>query len=170
MESRSRLHLAVTEQRTHWVQPVLAEWDSIYEFTHLRSHLPKRPSEYFATNCFLGASFLSRLECDARGELGANCFMWGADYPHEEGTWPHTLTALRWTFGCGVSTDELSRMLAGNAARCYGLDLRELQPVANRVGPTEAVLRAPAGQLPTSSDDPAARRLSWAFRQVGPWH
>jgi predicted TIM-barrel fold metal-dependent hydrolase len=166
------LRLAITEQRSHWLELVLREWDSIYAFSgnaNLRRHLPRRPSEYFASNCFIGASFMSRLECDERGRLGSTCFMWGADYPHEEGAWPHTKTSLRWTFGGDVSSGELRNMLGGNAARCYGVDLHALQPIADLVGPTEAQLRVPVDQLPVHSAlDP--RRESWAFRREGPWH
>jgi predicted TIM-barrel fold metal-dependent hydrolase len=169
-ERHPGLHLAITEQRTHWLQPTLSEYDSIYGFwgnAELRRHLPRLPSEYFASNCFVGASFMSRLECEARGDLGSSTFMWGSDYPHEEGAWPHTTTSLRWTFGCDVKSDELRRMLGLNAARCYGLDVRELQRVADRVGPTEAELRNPVAAVPEPS---GVRMKSWAFRAEGPWH
>jgi predicted TIM-barrel fold metal-dependent hydrolase len=169
-ERHPKLHLALTEQRTHWLEPMLKEYDSIYEFwgnAHIRKVLPRRPSEYFASNCFVGASFMSRIECEARGELGTRAFMWGSDYPHEEGVWPDTKTSLRWTFGCGVPGAELRRMLGENAARCYGLDIGELKPVADRIGPTEEELRAPVDQLPAAGDK---RMKSWGFRVGGPWH
>jgi predicted TIM-barrel fold metal-dependent hydrolase len=169
-ERHPKLHLALTEQRTHWLEPMLKEYDSIYEFwgnAHIRKVLPRRPSEYFASNCFVGASFMSRIECEARGELGARAFMWGSDYPHEEGVWPDTKTSLRWTFGCGVPSGELRRMLGENAARCYGLDIGALKPVADRIGPTEEELRAPVEALPEAGDK---RMKSWGFRVGGPWH
>lgn len=169
-ERHPKLHLALTEQRTHWVEPMLKEYDSIYEYwgNPIRRHLPKRPSEYFAANCFVGASFMSRPECEARGELGATSFMWGSDYPHEEGVWPDTQASLRWTFGCGVPSDQLRQMLGLNAARCYGLDIRDLQPIADRIGPTEAELRVPTERPDRSSME--GRRKSWGFRAEGPWH
>jgi predicted TIM-barrel fold metal-dependent hydrolase len=171
-ERHPKLHLAITEQRTHWLEPMLREYDSIYDFwgnARLRQHLPRRPSEYFASNCFVGASFMSRLECEARGALGPVAFMWGSDYPHEEGVWPDTRASLRWTFGCGVPPQELRQMLGANAARCYGLDVAELQPIADRIGPAAAELCAPLGQLPerTAASD---RMKSWGFREGGPWH
>jgi predicted TIM-barrel fold metal-dependent hydrolase len=171
-ERHPKLHLAITEQRTHWLAPMLKEYDSIYDFwgnAHLRRVLPRRPSEYFASNCFVGASFMSRLECEARGELGANAFMWGSDYPHEEGVWPDTRVSLRWTFGCDVPADELRRMLCLNAARCYGVDVGELAPIAARIGPTEAELREPVDALPERAAGDV-RMKSWGFRVGGPWH
>ena len=53
------------------------------------------PSGYWARNCYVGASFMSRAECDIRGQIGVSRIMWGADYPHIEGTWPHSQDALR---------------------------------------------------------------------------
>jgi predicted TIM-barrel fold metal-dependent hydrolase len=172
-ERHPKLHLAIAEQRNHWLGPLLQDFDSIYELhrnARLRHVLPRRPSDYFRSNCFIGASFLSRIECDRRGEIGSECFMWGSDYPHMEGAWPHTDESLRWTFGGDVSSAELHAMLGGNAARCYGIDLTALQPIADRIGPTEAALRVPVplGDLPPLS--PAPGRWTWAFRREGAWH
>ena len=172
-ERHPGLHVAITEQRTHWLDPVLKEWDSVYAFPRnadLRTVLPRRPSDYFRTNCFIGASFLSRPEVAARGELGNHTFMWGGDYPHEEGVWPYTKTALRWTFAEGVSSDDLRSMLSGNAARCYGIDLKALEPIADLVGPTEVELRTPVGEPPVAATPGERGAISWAYRREGPWH
>lgn len=173
-ERHPNLHLAITEQRTHWLQPLLAEFDSIDAFAKKNRYrngggLPRKPSEYFLANCFIGASFLSKLECDARGDIGAKCFMWGSDYPHNEGAWPHTGEALRYTFGSGVPASEMKSMLGGNAIRCYYLDANELRPVAERIGPTEGDIRVPIDLLPGEAPGEAYNR-SWAFRRHGPWH
>lgn len=171
-ERHPDLHLAMTEQRTQWVHQLLDDFDSVYAHAGkfgFQAHLPRKPSEYFATNCFIGASFLSRPECDNRGEVGSRCFMWGSDYPHNEGTWPYTEKALRYAFGGDVSSSELGAMLAGNASRCYHLDLDELRSIAERIGPTEAELRVPIEVLPGEAPgDPPVR--SWAFRRHGAWH
>jgi predicted TIM-barrel fold metal-dependent hydrolase len=163
-----KLHLAVTEQRTHWVGPLLRELDSISDWPGARKvweRIRRKPSEYFRSNCFIGASFMSRLECEARADTGVHQMMWGSDYPHVEGTWPWTDTALRWTFGCGVTSDELRAMLGGNAARCYHLDWSALERTAKRVGPMESALRIPVSKLPDHSGDGAVP--SWAFRRKG---
>ena len=41
-------------------------------------------------------------------------FMWGSDYPHDEGTWPYTREHLRARFH-DVPEAELRDLLAGNA-------------------------------------------------------
>jgi hypothetical protein len=85
---------------------------------------------------------LSRGEAALRHQIGIANLMFGSDYPHPEGTWPITLTAERYVLG-GIPHKELRPILGENAARCFGFDLRQLQTVADRVGPTVADLAEP---------------------------
>ena len=57
-----------------------------------------KPSEYFARNFWIGASFLRPSEAPLCRELGIDHVMWGADYPHTEGSYPYTTEALRVAF------------------------------------------------------------------------
>jgi hypothetical protein len=57
------------------------------------------------------------------------------DYPHPEGTWPHTREWLRDRFG-GVPEADTRRILGLDAAELYGFDLAKLAPVVERIGPT----------------------------------
>jgi hypothetical protein len=61
--------------------------------------------------------------------------MWGADYPHPEGTWPRTRKSLARCFK-GIPTDEVRTILTDNPAALYDFDTEALQPIANRVCPT----------------------------------
>ena len=55
------------------------------------SSTPRRPSEYAATNVWMGNSFQSRQEAEAAIAIGReDRFMWGSDYPHPEGTYIYT--------------------------------------------------------------------------------
>jgi predicted TIM-barrel fold metal-dependent hydrolase len=160
-----RLHLAMTEQRAHWVPPMLEELDSIYRSARnadLRACLPRLPSEYFATNCYIGASFMSKRECDLRYEIGLDRLMWGSDYPHTEGAWPWVSESLRSTFAA-VDAVELARMVGRNAVECYHFDADRLRARASAIGPTLAQITN--NPLPRP---PAEAVLSWGFRQ-GPW-
>jgi Amidohydrolase len=160
------LRIAITEQRTHWVAPVLFELDSIFDSPHaapVRERLSLRPSEYFARQCYIGASFYSRPECERRHEIGVDRIMWGSDFPHMEGTWPWTAASLRCTFS-SVPREEVELMVGGNAVRCYDFDPECLRRAADRVGPSIDELNGPA-EIP---DDERARS-SFAFRQSGPW-
>ncbi len=94
------------------------------------------PSAYVRRQCYFG-SFLTEADVAARHQIGLDRLMWGADFPHQEGTTPHTRLALRANFA-GVPEDEVRQILGGTAAACYGFDLQALQDVADRVGPTPA--------------------------------
>jgi hypothetical protein len=65
--------------------------------------------------------------------------MWGNDFPHPEGTWPHTREWLRDAFH-DIPVDETAQILGLNAAEMYGFDVEALRPLADRIGPTAADL------------------------------
>jgi hypothetical protein len=61
--------------------------------------------------------------------------MWGADFPHHEGTHPYSREALRLNLS-GLPDEEIRLITSGTAVDVYGFDPGALQPVADRVGPT----------------------------------
>jgi hypothetical protein len=111
-----------------------------------------KPSEYFARNIWLGASYLRSSESELRPGFGPDRVMWGDDYPHSEGTWPFSREALRVAFA-GEDPDVVQACVGTNAAALYGFDLDLLAPLAARVGPTVDEIAAPlaAGDYPTTS-------------------
>jgi len=136
-ERHAALRLVMTEQGSNWIVAAMAEMDRNYAmpmFRQLRRKLPRKPSEYYRQSCFLGASFLDENAAAARHEIGVEKLLWGSDYPHIEGTWPHTKQRLQEVFA-GVPREEVARMLGGNAAAVYGFDAAALAGVAARVGP-----------------------------------
>jgi predicted TIM-barrel fold metal-dependent hydrolase len=172
-ERHPRLKFVITEQR--WDNEVLTDMDSVYlanpanpdfpaapTFAKLRALLPRRPSDYFRTNCFVGASMLSRREAQEAidADLVDNT-LWGSDHPHMEGCWPNTRESLRLTFA-GLPHYATTRMLGANAAAVYGLDVDKLRSVADAIGPTVAALDQPLERLPNGN-------LGWAFREIGKW-
>jgi predicted TIM-barrel fold metal-dependent hydrolase len=165
-ERHPTLRAVMTEQRTHWAPQLIRDLDTIYN--HSRSRrvqeiISRSPSEIFATNFFFGASSMSRGECDLRKETGA--MMWGSDYPHIEGTWPFTREALRFSLSPSLTSEEMKDILGGNAARCYGIDMAALRPIADRIGPTEAELREPLAAVPQGP----GMTVNQAFRMAGAW-
>jgi hypothetical protein len=61
--------------------------------------------------------------------------MWGNDFPHPEGTWPHTRRAITESFR-DVPSDEVEHMLGLTAARVYDFDVRRLNDLVARIGPS----------------------------------
>jgi len=152
-----RLKFVVTEQGTGWIPEVLQSLDGLHR--RMQSGrtgevpfadevvLPMKPSEYWARNCWVGSSFPSPSEVAKRHEIGVDKIMWGSDYPHHEGVWPHTREHLRRSFH-DVPDAELVKMLTTNAAEVYGFDLGALAPLAQGVGPTLEEIHTPLEQVP----------------------
>jgi hypothetical protein len=84
----------------------------------------------------------------ARDKIGADRFMWGSDYPHDEGTWPYTREHLRARFS-SVPEREMRAVLSGNVATLYDFDLTALAPLAAKYGPTVEEIAQPIDTLPT---------------------
>ena len=116
------------------------------EGTPLKEHigdavaaLKKRPSEYFASNCYIaGPTHDLRPAHDA----GTPNLMWGADVPHSEGTSPYTIEAIRLVLG-DLPERDLDELLATRAAKIYDFDLDKLQSIADRIGPTLKQIKTP---------------------------
>ena len=142
-ERHPRLRFVVTECGAFWAADLLWMMDTAYDREHgarklgaqLTANLTMRPSEYFDRNCFIGASNTRRRELARRYEIGVDNLMWGNDFPHPEGTWPHTREWLRKAF-CDIPEEETRRMLGLTAAEVYGFDVDALASVADRIGPT----------------------------------
>jgi predicted TIM-barrel fold metal-dependent hydrolase len=169
------LKLVLTEQPGEWWPYSMREFDSAYlaSLPASRPQVPRRPSEYCATNVFIGGSFLSPAEAESaiHGGYSAN-LMWGSDYPHMEGTFqypaswdeePMTRLALRYTFA-GVAAEEKRGILSDNAIGVYGFDGPALAQIAERIGaPTNSDLDQPLTDVPVPHG-------KFAFRRDGPWH
>jgi predicted TIM-barrel fold metal-dependent hydrolase len=135
LERHPRLKLAFTEQLADWVPDVPYRMDSIYDRFAKRAaiDLPLRPSEYWARQCYVGSSLMTRRETDRRYEIGVGNIMWGTDFPHDEGTYPHSEQRLHDAFD-GLDDAELRPMLGETAAEVYNFDLVHLAPLAGTIG------------------------------------
>jgi hypothetical protein len=91
--------------------------------------------------------------------VGIDRFMWGSDYPHDEGTYPYTREHLRQVFP-GIEPAKLAQILCGNAARLYGFDLEALAPLAAQVGPSVEELAAPLTELPPEPNEALLRGVA----------
>jgi predicted TIM-barrel fold metal-dependent hydrolase len=55
------------------------------------------------------------------GELGADHVMWGNDYPHPDGIWPHSQVMLADQLA-PLSEEDKHKVVYANAARLYRFD------------------------------------------------
>ena len=125
LERHPDLVFVVTEAECGWLAWALQAMDQMQRRRHLyRKDLPLRASEYFGRQGHItitdDAVALNNIEF-----TGADCLLWGNDYPHDEGTWPESqpmIDAIR----ARLSEKDASKVLAGNAAAIYGFDLEYL--------------------------------------------
>jgi predicted TIM-barrel fold metal-dependent hydrolase len=127
-----------------WVQTA-KRYDEIWEANpNAMRNLPRRPSEYFVDNIFLGSSLLHQIPSEvaiAVRDGYASNVLWGSDYPHQEGCYRHTENddeetatkiALRHAFA--ATPPEIAKGIIGeNAMRVYGLDRETLAALAKRI-------------------------------------
>ncbi|MCH7788618.1 MAG: amidohydrolase family protein [Acidobacteria bacterium] len=171
-ERHPGLRLVITEQFEGWWRYTLHEMDVVGARFGPDMVLDKPPSEYAASNVFIGASFLSaEMAEDAWRHGYDDNVVWGSDYPHVEGTFVHlddraaepiTQLSLRNALS-NVPAESAVKMVGLNGVRAYGLDHDELVAVAQRI-------KAPTLRRLTTQPDslPELPRGSMAFDgQVG---
>ncbi len=135
------LKMALTEIRLDWIPATLTHLDKAFEQHRDQVPAKRKPSEYWPTNFLAGASFIHKSEVEHRHDLGVETILFGRDFPHPEGTWPHTREFLRAAFG-DVPEDELRLMLGENGIRFFGLDQARLAEIAKRIGPSVAAIKS----------------------------
>jgi len=165
------LRFVMTEQGCSWLPPLLHQLDMILtgvrengavgELRFKPEHvLPRSATEYVRQNVWLGVSFPQRADvAAAQSTLGIDRFMWGSDYPHDEGTYPYTTLALRQLFHDWPEAD-LRRILAGNAAAVYDFDLDALAPAAAAHGPGVEEVTMPLDTLPPEPNEALLRNAA----------
>jgi predicted TIM-barrel fold metal-dependent hydrolase len=135
-----------------WVLPEMERMDAWVELCRgdnvlamfgreAADRLSMLPSEYCNRNVYY-SSLVSTREVSASEEIGIDRMLWGADFPHHEGTAPYVLEGLRLGFQ-SASEDVVRRITSLNSAEVYNLDLDLLQTVADRIGPTPEQVATP---------------------------
>jgi predicted TIM-barrel fold metal-dependent hydrolase len=165
-----RLKFVITETGCAWVPGLLRQLDATVDKIRKTGQtgeirygddekLAHLPSEYFQQNCWMGVSQPGPADVAARGIMGPDRFMWGSDYPHDEGTYPYTREHLRQVFH-GVPEAEMRRLLADNVAKLYDFDLKTLDRLAATVGPTVEEINQPLDRLPDQPNEALLRGAS----------
>lgn len=117
------LRIVLVECGIGWLAWALYAMDDVYKARHMWQYpnLDKMPSEYFKTNGFITFGDdpigLNNLEY-----TGVDGLMWGSDYPHDEGTFPHSREVIERTFST-ISQEDKEKIVGQNAARLYGINL-----------------------------------------------
>jgi predicted TIM-barrel fold metal-dependent hydrolase len=121
-ERHPRLAAGLVEAGIGFVPWLLETMDWAHKAHHfwVRPVLPELPSTYFRRHCF--ATFQE----DHAGVAAAEPFglvdnlMWANDYPHHEGSWPHSAASLERQLGA-LSEASRAKLVGGNARRVFRL-------------------------------------------------
>ena len=126
IERFPKLRFGSIEAGIGWVPWALTAMDEAYHKHHMwvRPKLQNLPSDYFRSNGF--ASFgEDRPGLSLMREFGlSDNFLWANDFPHHEGTWPHSAAAIERTMGELTDTDR-AKVLGLNAARIFKFAIPE---------------------------------------------
>lgn len=131
IERFPKLKFGSVEAGIGWVPWLLDAMDEAHRKHHMwtRPKLQGLPSDYFRSNGFATfqedrAGLLLAAEYDLMGN-----FMWANDYPHHEGTWPHSAEAIERTMA-HLDDAQRAKILGLNAARVFNIEVPEAQRIA----------------------------------------
>lgn len=116
-----KLRFGTVEAGIGWLPWFLDAMDEAYRkhYFWVRPKLAGLPSDYFRAQGF-GTFQEDQSGLDLIEKHGlVNNVMWANDYPHHEGTWPHSAEAIERTMGT-LQDESRAKVLGGNAARVFG--------------------------------------------------
>ena len=120
LERHSDLKFVLVECGTGWLAWALYAMDDNFVQRHMwqSPKLELKPSEYFQRqgNITFGNDPVGLHNIRF---TGADCMMWGSDYPHDEGTFPHSREVIEETFE-ELTEEDKRKIVYDNAARLYG--------------------------------------------------
>lgn len=122
------VHVVVIEGGASWLAPLCERMDEVY-VAHAPFVQPKlsiMPSEIVARQVHCQFQ-TDRAGIMSRSVTGAAALLWGADYPHHEGTFPNSKKVLAHLFdGIEISEADKADILGLNAARLFRLNRPDL--------------------------------------------
>lgn len=123
LERHPRLRFATVEAGIGWIPWTMHTMDEAYHKHHMWAFpkLSMLPSEYWKRQGF--ATFQDDpVGMELLDWMGPDKLLWGNDYPHHEGTWPHSDEAIERTMG--HLPDSARRAILGEtAAQVYGFEI-----------------------------------------------
>ncbi|MBV9994833.1 MAG: amidohydrolase, partial [Caulobacteraceae bacterium] len=124
--------VAIIESGASWLAALAERMDECNEAHEMfvRPKLSLTPSEIIRRQ--VHASFQYDRACImSRSVTGHQALLWGADYPHHEGTFPRSREVIAHLFdGIEISDEEKADIIGGNAARLFRLDRPEFAQAA----------------------------------------
>ena len=167
------LRFVLTEQGCAWIPSTLAQLDGFHEQMtgpgasasckfDAGNMLRGCRASTSRSNCWVGASFPGPTEAEvAATSIGLDRFMWGSDYPHNEGTYPYTRERLRPVVPRPMPEPSSNRCSPATPAAVYDFDLEQLARSPRRSGPTVAEIAVPLDADPGRLREPGVHTLTF---------
>lgn len=119
------LHFVFVETNASWVSWAMSTADhydaSFREYEGwVRPVLPEKPSHYLRRQVH-GTFQVDPVAVDSLARTGADALMWGSDFPHAEGTYPHSRRSVCEQLA-GVEYEDAARIAGGAAAELFRFD------------------------------------------------
>jgi predicted TIM-barrel fold metal-dependent hydrolase len=123
LERHPKLRAVFLEASCGWAPWWLERMDEHFEGFHgarEATHLGRKPSEYFARQCFVSAEVDERAAQHVVEAFGPHNLVMGSDYPHGDGSYPHAID--KFLAIDTLSDDAKRKALWDNPVRLYGLE------------------------------------------------
>ena len=122
------LKIVVVEAGASWLASLGERMYEAYDAHqyYVKPKLSRKPSQILHSQVM--ATFQFDRACLKTVDItGHKCLLWASDYPHMEGTFPHSLQVIENVFsGINLPPDVRADILGGNAAALYGIKPRKL--------------------------------------------
>jgi predicted TIM-barrel fold metal-dependent hydrolase len=123
------LRIYWAETQIGWLPYCLSQIDDNYERNrHWAARLwdleplERKPSDYLRDQTW--GFMYDPLGVELRDKIGVERLIWGSDFPHAAGNWPHSRRIIDESFG-DATPQERHAMLVGNIASFLGLQAAE---------------------------------------------
>lgn len=130
LERHPGLKIVIAESGVGWVPWVVEELDYRHhrlwecaDYWDDKGGIPHKmkPSEIFKRQVY-GTFQQSPTAMRLLEFWGPNNLLWASDYPHPDSIWPNSQPTIDKTMG-HMAAEDVRRIVGGNAAKLYGLDL-----------------------------------------------
>ena len=122
-----KLKIFWAETQMGWLPYFYEQLDDVYKrsrFWIARDFgiepLKRKPSEYIREHCWWGFIY-DPIGLRLRHDINIDRIMWGNDFPHSAGDWPHSRQVIKEMFK-GIPEDEQYKMLVSNAVEFFHLE------------------------------------------------
>src|SRR6202163_4994579 len=119
LERYPHIRIAFGESGCGWIPYALDRMDFEWEDRFTDLGLKMKPSDYWRRQCKATFQF-DRIGAKLIDDMGAESLMWGSDYPHGDGVWPHSDKYIKEQFA-EVSPEVTKMITCTNAGKFYGL-------------------------------------------------